>query len=120
MLGPLLNDDCVLYLNVHAVLRKASRLFAGDVKVYERVGSDADVRSMQRQLDSVCRCSARWGMALNTTKYNAFTLTLRRLPVTGAYTVAGVEFERANVMCELSVWMDGKLAFNEQVDAVVC
>ena len=46
-------------------------------------------------------------------------LTLRRLPVTGAYTIDGVELERVRVMRDMNVLVDDKLTFAEHVDAVV-
>ena len=94
-------------------------MFADDAKMYGRVDSDADVRSMQHQLDSLCQWSATWGLTLNAAKCKVLSLTLKRLPVTATYTIGGIELERVRVMRDLGVLIDEKLTFADHVDAVV-
>ena len=94
-------------------------MFADDVKVYGRVDSDADVRFLQRQLDSLCQWTVKWGLSLNAAKCKVLTLTLRRLPINGTYRVGGIELERVHVMRDLGVLIDVKLTFAEHVDAVL-
>ena len=94
-------------------------MFADDAKLYCKVDSDADVRFMQGQIDSLCRWSATWGLSLNPTKCKVLTLTLRREPVRGTYAIGGVELERVTVMRDLGVLLDEKLTFADHVDATV-
>ena len=63
-----------------------------------RVDSDADVRFRQHPADSLCQWPVKWGLTLNVAKYDALTLTFRRLPVNGTFCVGGIELERANAM----------------------
>ena len=74
---------------------------------------------LQEQLDSLCRCSARWRLNLNPAKCKVLTLTLRRVPTIGMYTVRGEQLERVSVMRDLGVVLDAKLTFSEHVDVTV-
>ena len=87
--------------------------------MYGRIDSDTDVRSMQHQLDFLCQWSATWGLTLNAAKCKVLSLTLKRVPVTGIYTIGGVELQRVSVMRDLGVFLDEKLTFAEHVDVVV-
>ena len=94
-------------------------MFADDVKLYRRVDSEADVHSMQTQLDSLCEWSDRWKLNLNPDKCKVLTLTLRRNPVIGAYAIRGVVLERVHVMRDLGVLLDQRLTFGEHVEHTV-
>ena len=94
-------------------------MFADDVKLYRRVDSEADVRTMQAQLDSLCEWSERWKLKLNPDKCKVLTLTLRRNPVIANYRIRGVVLERVQVMRDLGVLLDQKLTFGEHVEHTV-
>ena len=94
-------------------------MFADDVKLYTRIGSAADCDFLQRQLDNLQRWSRLWQLKLNPSKCKVMTLTLRRAPITGTFTVDGEQLERVKVMRDLGVFLDEKLTFAEHVNATV-
>ena len=94
-------------------------MFADDVKLYSRVDSSADVDSLQRELDALCRWSQSWSLKLNPAKCKVLTLTLRRTPTVGAYLINGVAIERLTEMRDLGVLLDEKLTFGSHVDNTV-
>ena len=70
-------------------------------------------------LDTLCRWSARWQLNINLAKCKVHTLTQRRVPTIGMYTLRGEQLERASVMRDLSVVLNETLTFSEHVDATV-
>ena len=94
-------------------------MFADDVKLYRRVDGAADVSSLQTELDNLCEWSDRWKLKLNPEKCKVLTLTLRRKPVIGIYTIRGVVLERVQVMRDLGVFLDTKLTFGDHVEHTV-
>ena len=117
ILSPLL---FVCFINdLPLTLQTHSLLYADDVKLYCRVDGDSDVRHLQLQLDQLCRWSRTWGLSLNPLKCKVLTLSLRRKPTVGEYTVGGVALERVSVMRDLGVHLDEKLTFGDHVDATV-
>ena len=100
-------------------LQTNALMFADDVKMYSRVDTAADVSAMQRQIDRLCHWSETWGLKLNATKCKVLTLTLKRAPVIGDYTIGGVLLERVHAMTariaqsvKASVSSAGGLRFN--------
>ena len=94
-------------------------MFADDVKMYRRIDSSVDVLYVQDQLDRLCSWSEKWGLKLNPAKCKVLTLTLRRAPIIGVYTIDGVALERVQVMRDLGIMLDQKLTFGEHVDFTV-
>lgn len=94
-------------------------MFADDVKLYSRVDTAADVSSLQTQLDKLCEWSDRWKLKLNPDKCKVLTLTLRRNPVIGVYTIGGVVLERVHVMRDLGVFLDQRLTFGDHIEYTV-
>ena len=94
-------------------------MFADDVKLYRRVDNQADVRSMQGELDKLCKWSEMWKLKLNPGKCRVLTLTLKRNPVIGNYVIGGEMLERVNVMRDLGVLLDSKLTFGDHVEHTV-
>ena len=78
-----------------------------------------DVRSVQAQLDRLCVWSEKWGLKLNPAKCKVLTLSLKRNPILVTYLINGVALEQVQVMRDLGVMLDQKLAFAEHVDYTV-
>lgn len=117
ILSPLL---FVCFINdLPLAIQTDSLLFADDVKLYCRVDSDGDVSHLQHQLDALCEWSEAWGLTLNPLKCKVLTLSLRRKPIVGTYTIGGVALERVPVMKDLGVFLDEKLTFADHVDSTV-
>ena len=100
-------------------LQTESLMFADDVKLYRGVDSESEINFIQAQLDSLCEWSDRWRLKLNPSKCKVLTLTLRRKPFLGAYTINGVLLERVQVMRDLGVLLDQRLTFGEHVEYTV-
>ena len=117
ILSPLL---FVCFINdLPLTLQTNSLMFADDVKLFCRVDGDNDVGHLQLQLDQLCRWSRAWGLSLNPSKCKVLSLSLRRKPIVGEYTVGGVVLDRVSVMRDLGVLLDEKLTFGDHVDATV-
>ena len=94
-------------------------MFADDVKLYHRADRSTDTAFLQADLDRLCIWSRSWGLSLNPTKCKVLTLSLRRSPVIGTYSIDGTAIEKVTVMRDLGVMLDEKLTFGSHVDTIV-
>ena len=63
VLGPLL---FLIYINdIPEVVSSSIKIFADDTKVYRSIGSPDDLTELQRDIDSLTRCSEKWQLSFN-------------------------------------------------------
>ena len=94
-------------------------MFADDVKLYRRVDQSKDTALLQADLDRLHCWSKSWGLTLNPVKCKVLTLSLRRSPVIGRYSIDGTAIERVSAMRDLGVLLDEKLTFGPHIDSIV-
>ena len=117
LLSPLL---FACYVNdLPDAVRSDCLLFADDFKLYTRIDSFDDVRDLQADIDRLCQWSTAWQMNLNPAKCSVLSLTLRKKPIIGTYTIGSERIERVHEMRDLGVIIDEKLTFSAHIDVVM-
>ena len=83
-------------------------LYADDVKLFHRVGSDDDVALLQADLDNLHNWCKTWKLKLNPVKCQTITFTLRTSPIQSTYSVNGHELTRCQEVRVLGILLDNK------------
>ena len=87
ILGPLLFTCYVA--DLPSQIQTCSLSYADDVKIFHRIGSAADVDSLQADLNRLCDWSKIWRLKLNPAKCRTITFTLRSSPIVSRYVLDG-------------------------------
>lgn len=93
--------------------------FADDLKLFRRIGSDADGVILQRNLTSLGGWSCVNGMFLHAGKCSMISFFKGELPFDCKYTIGDNELGRVKVIRDLGVILDEKLTFKPHVDRIV-
>lgn len=117
LLAPLLFS---LFINdLPATISSSCLMYADDVKIFRKITSPFDSQELQRDLDRLTAWSACWGLTLNPSKCQSFTVTLRCAPVQITYNIGGTVLEHVDRIRDLGVIIDSKLTFAQHVDHAV-
>ena len=117
ILGPILFTCYVADLPAH--IKTSSLSYADDVKIFHRINSPEDARSLQADLDRLSLWSKTWLLKLNPAKCKSITFTLRSSPHLAMYALDGHQLERCASVRDLGVILDSMLTFAEHVDAAI-
>ena len=94
-------------------------LFADDVKLYNKIGSQLDAQLLQEDLTYLAAWSDLWKLKLNPAKCKSFTMSLKRNPITVRYNIQDSTLEKVDTTRDLGVWLDTKLSFAEHINNTV-
>jgi len=117
LLAPLLFS---LFINdLPATISSSCLMYADDVKIFRKITSPFDSQELQRDLDRLTAWSACWGLTLNPSKCQSFTVTLRCAPVQITYNIGGTVLENVDRIRDLGIIIDSKRTFAQHVDHAV-
>ena len=117
ILGPLLFTCYVA--DLPNCLQTSSLSYADDVKIFHRINTQEDSRSLQADLERLSLWSKKWLLKLNPVKCKSITFTLRKSPHCTEYVLDGHRLERCVRVRDLGIILDSKLTFADHVDAVI-
>jgi hypothetical protein len=111
-----------LFINgiTKAVLKCKFLMFAGDLKLFRKVESEADCLALQNELDSIRLWFCTLGLQFNTNKYKAMSFTRRWLAIDYSYTINGSVIGRVTSNCDLGVLFTADLNFCPHIDSIYC
>lgn len=116
-LGPLI---FLLYFNdVHHAVKGPRLSFADDLKIYLRICSIDDCRSLQGQIDAFADWCTLNRLVVNPTKCSVITFSRRRQPITFSYKLFDTTIERVHVVKDLGVLLDSKLTYSHHISYIV-
>lgn len=113
VLSPLL---FALFINDLApLINSIIQLFADDVKIYRKIRSHEDSRTLQKDADTIFDWCMRNGLELNINKCNSMTFTRKSQALTHqfVYTLNGSTLPKVNSCRDLGVTFDSKLTFEQ-------
>ena len=100
-------------------IKTSSLSYADDVKIFHRIETPEDARSLQADLDRLSSWSKTWLLKLNPANYKSITFTLRSSSQLTVYSLDGHQLERCVRVRDLGVTLDTKLTFADHVDAAI-
>lgn len=93
--------------------------YADDLKIFLRITSTEDARSLQRQLNIFATWCESNRMVLNPTKCSVITFSRKKDLIAFGYRLADVILPREDCVKDLGVLLDSKLSFNQHISYIV-
>jgi hypothetical protein len=94
------------------------RLFADDAIVYRNISSQADIHTLQSDLDHLHSWETNWQMEFNPDKCKVMHITRSRNPFLHTYTLAGTSLESVDTSTYLGVDLSAQLDWGPHITKI--
>ena len=116
VLGPIL---FTIYINdLPDTLINTTKLFADDTKIYSVIKNDADIKSLQNDLDKLATWSKKWQLTFNKNKCKHIHLGQNE-DSSAIYYMDGEIITKTSQEKDLGVIVDNKLKFQDHINTQV-
>jgi hypothetical protein len=95
------------------------RMFADDCIVYRSISSQADVKTLQADLDHLHSWETDWQMEFNPDKCKVMHITRSRKPFLQDYTLAGTTLECVDTSTYLGVDLSTQLDWDPHINKII-
>lgn len=117
ILGPLFFN--IFINNIIDGLNVKCLLYADDMKIYGHIRDTHDCVKLQLALDQLSLWCVNNRLALNVSKCNVMSFSLKHCAVEYDYTLDGQVLQRPNIFCDLGVTFDRTLSFTAHISNVI-
>ncbi|CAH2093700.1 unnamed protein product [Euphydryas editha] len=113
-LGP--TQFLIMINDLPKVVRGAECLmFADDLKLFFRIGSEHDCEILQADIDMVVKWGETNHLDFNSSKCKTMTFSRSRAPLRYNYRINGVSLERVTEIRDLGLTLDVNMTFNKHI-----